>query len=224
MREIVPTRDGSHTVSIPARKVTYHSVHGAVRESMHVFIDAGLRRLLKPEPGLSLQIFEMGFGTGLNAFLTALEAEKTQTKIVYTAVEALPLTRQETQVLNYPATLGHADLFHRMHDCPWNEAVSFTSFFTLQKHEADLFHFRPRTQFNLIYFDAFAPSAQPELWTTDVFEKLFFMLQPGGSLVTYCSKSTVRRAMEAAGFNVKRVPRPPGKREMLRAEKTLYLS
>lgn len=122
-RNTVVTKDGSHTVAVPQMNVTYHSVHGAIQESQHVFIEAGLRSVMRRPAGAPVAVFEMGFGTGLNAFLTAIEAEKTGTNIHYTAVETLPLPPEEATGLNYSEMLGHADLFQRLHQCEWNKAV-----------------------------------------------------------------------------------------------------
>ncbi len=127
---------------------------------------------------------------------------------------------QEAACLNYTGTLGHADLFQQLHQCKWNEVVMLNGFFTIQKIETDLTVFSSSRQYDLIYYDAFAPSAQPELWTKEVFQKLYGMLNNKGVLVTYCSKGDVRRAMITAGFAVKKLPGPPGKREMLRGEKS----
>ena len=219
-KEIIQTADGSHTVSIPEMNVTYHSVHGAIRESVHVFIEAGLyhvsRRLESPA---MLHIFEMGFGTGLNAFLTATWAMETKTKVRYTAVETAPLFLEEAEKLNYASSSEHQALFRQLHQSNWNDEKVINEFFTLEKQRSGLQEFTTGNQFHLVYFDAFAPSAQPELWTKEIFEKLFGMLLPGGVLVTYCSKGDVRRAMTAAGFTIEKIPGPPGKREMVRAEK-----
>lgn len=219
MREVVLTKDGSHTIAIPEKGVTYHSVHGAVQESIHVFIEAGLGAVLASLPGPEITVFEMGFGTGLNAFLTALVAEEQQQLISYTSVEAFPLAAEEASVLNYSDTLGSGALFRALHQCRWNEAVSLNEFFTIRKVQTELAFFSPSRPFDLVYYDAFAPSAQPELWTEDVFAKLYGMMNANGVLVTYCSKGDVRRALIAAGFTVEKVPGPPGKREMLRARK-----
>jgi len=161
----------------------------------------------------------MGLGTGLNAFLTAIEAEEKRIRIQYTAVEKFPIHPAEVKLLNYPEVLGHADLFQKIHDSKWNEPIRINEYFTLEKLETDLLNFSSSQCFNLIYYDAFAPNAQPELWAKEVFKKVFSMLEPGGVLVTYCSKGDVRRAMTAAGFTVKKLPGPPGKREILRALK-----
>jgi tRNA U34 5-methylaminomethyl-2-thiouridine-forming methyltransferase MnmC len=222
-RQIISTADGSHTISIPEMNVTYHSTHGAIRESMHVFIEAGLSKI--NEAGKKeLHIFEMGLGTGLNALLTLLEAEKNQQLIHYTALELFPLEQEAIQSLNYCDQLNRKDLqpfFEQLHTCDWEKEISISPHFILKKSRTDLLNFNPldSQHWDLVYFDAFAPSAQPALWTQQVFEKLYNMLAPGGLLTTYCSKGDVRRAMQAARFKVEKIPGPPGKREMVRAMK-----
>lgn len=218
-RKIIITEDGSPTVSVPEMNVTYHSIHGAIQESLHVFIEAGLYRLDRPDP---LNIFEMGFGTGLNTLLTLIEAEKLQQPIHYTTIELYPLNNEELNSLNYCQLLNRPDLqsfFDELHFCIWEKEIAITPFFSLNKIKSNLINFSTHQLFNLIYFDAFAPTAQPELWTREVFEKLYIMMSPGGILVTYCSKSVIRKAMLAAGFRVEKIPGPPGKREMVRANK-----
>ena len=223
-KEIATTRDGSHTVVVPELTVTYHSVHGAIQESLHVFVEAGLKYLLQQSAHEHICILEIGFGTGLNALLTAMEVEKSSTSIYYVALEPFPISVEAAHQLNYCQQLERKDLqadFIRMHECEWNKGLSITEEILMHKSNSSLQEFNHQTKFNLIYFDAFAPAAQPELWTTEIFRKLFELLQPGGVLVTYCAKGDVRRAMKEAGFTVKKLPGPPGKREMLRAEKTL---
>jgi tRNA U34 5-methylaminomethyl-2-thiouridine-forming methyltransferase MnmC len=166
-----------------------------------------------------VRVFEMGFGTGLNAFLTAIEAEKKGKEIQYTALEKFPLTEEEWQVLNYAGNPKDTSLFGQLHLCPWKVSSNITPFFELTKIEGDLEHFVPGLPAHLVYYDAFAPSFQPELWTEEIFKKVFEILCPGGVMVTYCSKSIVRRAMMAAGFRIFKVPGPWGKREMVRAVK-----
>jgi tRNA U34 5-methylaminomethyl-2-thiouridine-forming methyltransferase MnmC len=215
-REIMITADGSVTVAIPELKVTYHSKHGAIQESMHVFIEAGLRPLLHRQE--TLYIFEMGLGTGLNALLTLIEAEAHQQKIHYQSVEAFPLEAAMVAQLNYCDQLHRPELrpfFEQLHTATWDHPIALNSWFTIQKSHTALFNFSTAQPVNLIYYDAFAPSAQPELWTVDAFTHLFSMLAAGGVLVTYCSKSDVRRAMMAAGFIVEKIPGPHGKREMV---------
>lgn len=218
-RELIVTKDGSHSIALPDLNVMYHSVYGAIQESKHVFIEAGLNSFLNNTTLQPFNVFEMGLGTGLNAFLTAIEAEKHQRKINYTAVEIFPVSIEEARALNYPQQLGHEELFQKIQECDWNKAVVISEFFTLTKENTSLLNFSTAQNFHLIYYDAFAPNAQPELWTKEVFEKLFSMLFENGVLVTYCSKGDVRRAMMAAGFEIEKLPGPPGKREMLRATK-----
>jgi len=195
-----------------------------MQESMHVFINAGFygsasRLTRENEP---LRIFEMGFGTGLNALLTLIEAEKIKTKIYYEVVEPFPLNEQEVRSLNYCDLLKPPDMqniLEQMHNCDWEKEISITANFILLKRNANLLNFKSLKPFELIYFDAFAPTAQPELWTKEVFDKMYAMLEPDGILVTYCSKGDVRRAMMAAGFTVEKLAGPPHKREMIRARK-----
>lgn len=222
-RHVQITQDGSHTIVIPDMHVTYHSMRGALTESMHVYICAGLNPLLGRFP--VLRIFEMGFGTGLNALLTLHQTAESQQAAHYETVELYPLSAVEAQSLNYNILLkdsaGSASLAD-LHDAPWDMEVPVSPLFTLRKVPAALSAYlssTPAAPFHLIYFDAFDPAAQPELWTQPVFEALYARLCPGGVLVTYCSKGAVRRAMQAAGFLVEKLPGPPGKREMVRARK-----
>lgn len=216
---MVITADGSHSISVPGLDVIYHSVNGAIQESEHVYIEAGLRYLLSEQAFQQLRILEMGFGTGLNAFLTAIEAESVNQKIHYSAVEQFPLDVDMVASLNYSTHLGNMQVFEQIHECNWGEDVWLSEHFTLRKENVSLEDFTTSELFHLIYHDAFAPAAQPELWTKEIFEKLFHLLHHNGILVTYCSKGDVRRAMQAAGFTVKKLPGPPGKREILRAVK-----
>jgi tRNA U34 5-methylaminomethyl-2-thiouridine-forming methyltransferase MnmC len=222
-RKLIVTKDGSHSVEIADWQVSYHSIHGAIHESLHVFIEAGLKHWFHQHREASTcTIFEMGFGTGLNALLTLQEAQQHGHKIVYESVEAFPLEPAIIDALNYCDALQQPDLkalFSELHSCPWNNRVRITPDFTLKKVHTDLLHYSTDQSVNLIYYDAFAPNAQPELWTAAVFQQLFSMLTPGGMLVTYCSKGAVRRAMQTAGFTIEKLPGPPGKREMLRAVK-----
>lgn len=223
-REIILTSDGSHTVQIKDMDVTYHSHHGAIQESMHVFIEAGFLFKVdhRKDDDSPIRIFEMGFGAGLNAYLTLLEAKKTKTKVVYTTIENFPLQEKETRSFNYPKLLNApVEEFQKLHKSDWSKYVSITENFRLQKIKADLIAHSFEEHFDVIYYDAFAPKAQPELWTAEVFKKIFRMLLPGGILVTYCSKGDVRRAMMAAGFSVEKIPGPRGKREMVRAGRSL---
>jgi tRNA U34 5-methylaminomethyl-2-thiouridine-forming methyltransferase MnmC len=216
------TSDGSHTIAVPSMHVTYHSIHGAIQESMHVFINAGLQPLLHQFE--TLYIFEMGFGTGLNALLSLQQAIRYDQKIFYYAVELFPLKQNEYASLNYSSQLQDESLqsyFKFMHECEWEKEVSIHPLFILHKTNQSLLDLTAHQSFNLIFFDAFAPSAQPELWAQQVFEKMFQSLANKGVLVTYCSKGDVRRAMIAAGFKVEKLQGPPRKREMLRAIKNV---
>ena len=218
--EIFLTADGSASIHIPSMEVTYHSRHGAITESMHVFVSTGFLYWHEhASPSLPCYIFEMGFGTGLNALLTLMEAERLQRKVFYTAIESNPLDADMTSQLNYCDQLNRPDLknaFTILHTCNWDKDISISAFFTIKKLKTSLQEFSTNQIFDIIYYDAFAPNAQPELWTKEIFEKLYHM---GGLLVTYCSKGEVQRAMKAAGFTVEKLPGAPGKREMVRAVK-----
>lgn len=223
-RQIITTADGSSSIAVPALQVTYHSVHGAVQESQHVFIKAGLQYFSELHPDVSpITIFEMGFGTGLNALLTLIAQDTLQRSVYYESVELSPLEPALFSKLNYCTQLNRQDLeaaFSQMLGTAWNEPVVINPGFTLHKKHGDLIGYQPKQKFHLVYFDAFAPTTQPELWTTDVFHMLHALLVPGGVLTTYCSKSSVRRAMTEAGFNVEKIPGPPRKREMVRATRS----
>ena len=202
--------------------VTYHSIHGAIQESMHVYIQAGLI-----DSGIFdwigiHSVLEVGFGTGLNALLTLIEAEKQKTRIYYTAIEPYPLNEAEISQLNYCEQLDLPDYqqrFERMHEIGWDEMFEITENFRLTKTKTKLADYSTEDVYNVIYFDAFAPNAQPDLWTKEIFVKLYSMLTDDGILVTYCSKGDVKRAMEHAGFQIEKLKGPIRKREMLRATK-----
>lgn len=220
-RLIQITADGSHTIAIPDMHVTFHSLLGAIQESVHVYINNGLHHL--PADLHAVSILEMGFGTGLNALLTLREAIALQRNIYYQTIEQYPLTIKEAASLNYPEQLGEPDLqsfLQSLHESAWDQDVQLHPCFTLHKTHVSLQEAVFSQSFDLIYYDAFAPSAQPELWTTAIFTKLFERLNPGGILVTYCSKGDVKRAIKAAGFALeKKVSGPKRKREMVRAKK-----
>jgi tRNA U34 5-methylaminomethyl-2-thiouridine-forming methyltransferase MnmC len=221
-RKIIITKDGSHTISVPEMNVTYHSVHGAVQESMHVYIQAGLRHSgVFDYVGVN-HVLEIGFGTGLNALLTLIEADREKNRIYYTAIEPYSLNEEEISKLNYCELLNqphYKRLFEKMHEVEWEEMFEITENFRVTKTKSRLLDLSIEDTFFLIYFDAFDPNIQPELWTKQVFEKLYSMLIEGGIIVTYCSKGAVRRAMQSAGFSVEKIPGPPGKKEMIRAVK-----
>lgn len=217
-RELRQTNDGSSTLFVPELDEHYHSIHGALQESLHVFIEAGL----KSREARSISILEIGFGTGLNAWLTAMEALKSDLHLEYMAIEKYPLTGKEIAGLNYAREEGyttHLALFNKIHAAEWESLQTINSNFSLHKIQGDLHDFNANKAFDLVYFDAFAPSAQPDLWTEAIFEKMFTALKAGGSLVTYCAKGQVKRNMKAVGFTIEALPGPPGKREMTRAVK-----
>ncbi|MFD2550281.1 tRNA (5-methylaminomethyl-2-thiouridine)(34)-methyltransferase MnmD [Bizionia sediminis] len=223
-REIITTADGSRTIQITDWAEQYHSVHGAIQEAEHVYITQGLQAILEADTKINpIAILEIGFGTGLNAILTLLAAKKYQSNVRYTAVEAFPVSKDEIEQLNYTALLtpklAQAP-YYAMHNTPWEQEVVICPNFQLRKQQKKFQDITVINQFNLIYFDAFGPRVQPELWTETIFLKMFQALKPDGILVTYSAKGSVRRAMQAVGFTVERLPGPPGKREMLRARKT----
>jgi len=216
MIELVITKDGSHTLYNPELGVWHHSVHGAIQESRHIFIELGLMKIAETKK--QINIFEMGFGTGLNVLLTALEALKNNFRIDYTTIEAFPLKKEEFEVLNYD-TLLNTDLLQPIHLYPWNQKSVLQEEFWLTKVKEDLLNYQFSQKIDLVYFDAYAPTAQPELWSEEIFRKIYNAMNLGGILTTYCSKSVVRKALQAAGFKVEKHPGPPFKREVLRAIK-----
>ncbi len=219
-RTIITTADGSKTISLNEWKEHYHSTHGAVNEAYHVFIDHGLAQMTHRD----VSILEVGFGTGLNALITLYEAGKRNLRIRYTGVEAYPVSMEEVYQLNYAEDLEIPHLkgyYEAMHLCPWESGSEITSLFQLIKQKKDFREIRDRGVYDLVYFDAFGPRVQPELWTSDIFLQMFNALKENGLLVTYSAKGSVRRAMQEVGFTVERLAGPPGKREMLRARKPL---
>lgn len=213
---LVLTADGSHTVLNETLGKTYHSVYGALQESQRVYIEIGLLAAFDKFPNDDLHVFEMGFGTALNALLTAREAEMHQRTIYYTAIDAYPLVLSTTHSLNYDELLGTSYL-PRLHNSPWNSPVVINPFFTLTKLERSLQELHINDRFHLIYYDAFAPTAQPELWEPEIFRQMAELLLPGGMLTTYCSRSYVQRNMRAAGLTVEKHAGPLHKRDVLRA-------
>lgn len=215
------TADGSHSIESEQYGVPYHSRHGALQETRHVFIEAGLLDVARTAD--QMNVLGIGFGTGLNAFVTLLTAEQQKLPVSYHAVEAFPLSRQETRQLNYPEVLEvperRAD-FLRLHDLEWEATTKIAEHFEFSKEQTrfqdlDL----PDDFFDVVYFDAFAPNAQPELWDEHVLGKMYRTLRPGGVLVTYCAKGSVKRCLRGLGFTVEPLPGPPRKREMTRARK-----
>lgn len=218
-KRLLITEDGSHTIYLPELKETYHSTHGAIRESEYVFIRQGLKHALR-EGKKTIEIFELGFGTGLNALLSWIYAERNQISINYHSIEAFPLTREDIEVLNYASLLDAADAtdkFVKIHQCDWNEVVELSPYFQLNKIEKLMEDFHTEMQFDVCYFDAFAPSKQAEMWEIAILEKVKNMLVPQGILVTYCAKGQLKRDLKSLAFEVESLPGPPGKKEMVRA-------
>ena len=217
-REIIITADGSSTIHLPEWDEQYHSKHGAIQEAMHVFIKSGLSLFSNAE----ISILEIGFGTGLNSFITFFEAKKLNLKVNYVGVEAYPITSNEIEKLNYAAELKEnntKNIFTEIHQKNWEIEHKIASHFSLTKRKQFFNEIKDENTFNLIYFDAFGAKVQPELWTEEIFKIMYLALKKDGVLVTYSAKGSVRRAMQEVGFTVERLPGPPGKREMLRAVK-----
>lgn len=217
-RKIITTADGSKTIQIEDWDEQYHSKHGAIQEAYHVFIEHGLR-LFK---NTNISILEIGFGTGLNALITLLEIEKLNLRVNYVGVEAFPVSPAEVKELDYCSQLNvgkQQESFQKMHNSEWESQNSISDRFQLKKQMKDFKSINDINLFNLVYFDAFGARVQPELWTEEIFLKMYQALKHEGVLVTYAAKGSVRRALQTVGFKVERLPGPPGKREMLRATK-----
>lgn len=208
---IEKTADGSDTLRHPVTGDTYHSLRGALGESLHVFIDSGLSAVKKS----TISVLEVGFGSGLNAWLTLEYAERRGITVEYTGVELYPVDIATASRLTYTDD----PLFMELHESPWEVPAPITSYFTLIKTGTDFAATEFNRTFDIVYFDAFAPDTQPELWTADIFSKLHNAINPGGILVTYSAKGSVKRALREAGFEVERLPGALGKRHMLRAIK-----
>ena len=208
--DILPTADGSHTLRHPATGDTYHSLRGAVGEAEHVFIRAGFDRIEAPH----IRVFEMGFGSGLNALLTWRRARENGKTVDYRTVELYPVAPETAARLNFSD-----DILRAMHAAPWGVPVPLDDRFRLTKYRMSLTEIAFDTFFDVIYFDAFSPDTQPELWTEAIFQKLYTHTAPGGVLTTYSAKGEVRRALQAAGYAVERLPGALGKRHMLRGHK-----
>jgi tRNA U34 5-methylaminomethyl-2-thiouridine-forming methyltransferase MnmC len=220
--DIILTSDGSHTLSVREIHETYHSVHGAISESKHVYLNKGYKFLQDlPE----IRVLEIGFGTGLNCLLTALEADRVQVMTYYYALEKFPLSDKIISILNYPDLTGEKGkaLFGKIHASPWNSEVWISSHFELKKIEADALTLDWTTfpGIDLVYFDAFGPDKQPEIWNPHLFRMIFQKMRANAVFVTYCAKGSVRRELERTGLKMERLPGPAGKREMLRGIKVL---
>ncbi|MFP4604087.1 MAG: tRNA (5-methylaminomethyl-2-thiouridine)(34)-methyltransferase MnmD [Bacteroidales bacterium] len=216
-KKLIKTSDGSHTLYDPELKEHYHSINGAIQESMHVFINKGFHSIEKNP----VRILEIGFGTGLNAVLTCAESKKYQRKVYYHAIEKYPLDNELINSLNYKQYLDSEgkDFFREIHKSNWGVRVDISPYFTIIKQKLDFIGFDIQDTYDIIYFDAFAPDKQPEMWSAGNFHNLFCALTKKGVLVTYSAKGIIKRRLDHVGFHVEKLPGPPGKREMLRAEK-----
>jgi hypothetical protein len=213
---VLATADGSHTLKGRQFNERYHSERGALTESLHVFIEAGFRQVKKPQ----LAVLEVGFGTGLNALLTMLEAEKTGQHVYYESVDPYPIDFSTAAALNYPDILGlNKQVFMQLHQLEWGKSVAVTPYFTLHKVQESLLNYNLQKTFDLVYFDAFSPDTQPELWTTEVFSRIYSLLSNNALLTTYSSKGLTKQNLRRAGFTVQRLPGAGGKRHMVRAVK-----
>lgn len=218
--EIEKTEDGSNTIYLPEMNEHYHSTKGAMTESKYIFIEQGFNHCDKK----SVNILEIGFGTGLNAILTFIEADKINKETIYDSIEKYPLGKVFVDELNYVSIIGEENRlrFDDIHNCLWDKDVKLSQFFTLHKINGDLTSHIFERNYDIIYFDAFAPEKQPEMWTQQIFDQMYHLLNKGGILTTYCAKGVIRRMLQASGFKLERLQGPPnGKREILRATKLL---
>jgi tRNA U34 5-methylaminomethyl-2-thiouridine-forming methyltransferase MnmC len=219
--QVIKTEDGSHTLQLLHHNEQYHSVKGAIQESMHIFLDKGYN-YFNPAPEV-FNILEVGLGTGLNALLTAQRSIKEKTRVLYEATEPFPLSPEVTEKLNYPGMLEDESMksvFAQIHACEQDRYTNISDFFFIRCFCKTIQHLNlHKERYHLVYFDAFGPDTQPEMWTQEIFEKMFYTLRRKGGLVTYSAKGAVKRALRAAGFQVEGLPGPPGKREITRAIK-----
>lgn len=217
-RELIITEDGSSSIFIPEMDETYHSTHGALQEARHVFIENGLKRVGSE----SIKILEMGFGTGLNAFLTAINAEQLMKKVDYIGVEAFPVEQTMIDSLNYSELIGEEfhSVFTRIHKAEWEVSQVINPSFSIQKIKSKIQDYKiTLDSLDVVFFDAFGPRVQSELWTEAVLGKMYSGLKQDGFLVTYCAQGQFKRNLKSVGFEVECVPGPPGKREMTLAFK-----
>ena len=233
-RLVEQTADGSNTLYIPELDEHYHSTNGAVVEANHVYLEAGLRHQMQQQAG-ALSVLEVGFGTGLNAFLSLLEAEKSQRSVVYTTLELYPLSLDLVSQMCYVDQVWSFEAYRAvdvlkaywqqwyeaMHAAPWGEPIAITPYFTLVKKQLDLTKEEIEGAFDVVYYDAFGPDKQPEMWSDEVIARVCRCMNPLSVVTTYCAKGVVRRGIQQQGFVMERLPGPPGKREMLRGTKLI---
>ena len=221
-RKIIITDDGSHSLFVPELNENYHSTHGAKQEAEHIFIKDALA--YASEKIKSLNILEIGFGTGLNAFLSLQYARANNLEINYYGIEKYPIIEKEYRALNFPSSReGEQAVFMKLHEAIWEQTANIESCFKLKKNQADFKEMNlPSDYFDVVYFDAFGPDVQPELWSVEIFQIIHKSMKIGGVMTTYSVKGDVRRAMKSVGFEVKKIPGPPGKREITRAIKAVF--
>ena len=218
--EFQKSGDGSHTLFRPDINETYHSHHGAIQESIHVFIQEGIAFQQKALEKKKLSVFEVGYGTGLNALLSHIYAKENGLELFFETVELYPLAEEIWSQLNYPSLLGIADDdFSNHHLAKWNEKVSFDRSFQMRKLEGHLAKVDMSNGVDIVFFDAFAPNKQAEMWEVPIFKKMYDHLNVNGILTTYCANGQFKRNLRQAGFHVDSIPGPPGKREMVRGVK-----
>ena len=214
---IVTTEDGSHTLYNPGINDHYHSIYGAIRESMHVYISSGFSYHSSP----FISLLEVGFGTGLNVLLTMKQAGEEKRRVIYHSVDKYVLPADITEHLNYSRFFDstQSGWLAKIHDLSWNKDHEISDFFLLRKIHADINELEFTSKYDIVYFDAFGPDKQPEMWTEDIFSKIYNAMNPGGLLTTYSSKGEVKRRFQRCGFMVEKIPGPRGKREMLRCSR-----
>ncbi|MFK8045133.1 MAG: tRNA (5-methylaminomethyl-2-thiouridine)(34)-methyltransferase MnmD [Crocinitomicaceae bacterium] len=219
-RIVVDTEDNSKTLLIDNTEVTYHSRHGAFTESTHIFLENGLKYFAGED---KITVFEMGFGTGLNAILSAVYAQKHNLIVTYHSIEKYPLSIQEITAVKPSHAFANDEIikyFDMAHDCEWESTTKMNSFFELFKTQNDIHHYKLQPlSYHIIFFDAFGPKFQPDLWYPNILEKMYNSLKSGGILITYCAQGQFKRDLKSVGFEVENLPGPPGKREITRAIK-----
>ena len=221
--ELIETKDGSSSLFLPELNETYHSTHGALTESQYVFVDKGFNYFQERNPEKAeINILEIGFGTGLNAWLTAIAIQNLKLKVQYSSLEKFPLEPETIEQLNYKKGYSEKDqvLFDKIHLAEWNTEAEISENFALTKLETDIHEYSQETEsYDIIYFDAFAPSRQPDMWTPDVLKKMYHNCTHGAVFATYCAQGQFKRDLKSVGFEIEELPGPPGKKEMTRGVK-----
>ena len=217
-KQLIITNDGSHSLFLPKINESYHSKHGAIVEAEHVFIRNGFSTVRKS----NINILEVGFGTGLNALLSYQKANQKEINVNFHTIELYPINKKTYLQLNFTDLIGleKKDLSN-LHNCPWEKKQKISPYFSLAKNHTSLEKYNTDLKFDIIYFDAFSPEKQPELWSRIIFKKMYNILNNDGFLVTYCAKGVIKRTMESIGFKIIVLDGPPGKRQMTRANKSL---